>query len=416
MRILLLTQYFPPEFGAAAARNSEHARHWAAAGHEVEICTGFPNYPDGVIREEYRGSLYRREEREGYTVHRSWLLAAPNRQVWKRALASVSFMVSALVTGLLKCQRPDIVIASSGPFFLAPLGYLLSRFKRARFVFEVRDILPQQAVDVGMITNRTMIRMLRGIEEFLYRRADAVVTVAAASRQAIVDRGFAKEKIFTIENGVDPEFFAPRQKEDAIRAEYGWEGKFVAMYIGIHGVSQGLYTLLEAAERMQDDDRVRFVFVGDGAEKPGLEEWARQRGLTNVGFLPIQDRERMPCFYAAADVCFVPLKKGAYFRINIPSKLLEIMACERPMILGAEGQARDILTAAGGGVAVTPEDPDSYAAAVRQLSEAPEFAASLGASGRAYVAEHFSRGKKAEQYLALLESLLAQAPAALTPR
>jgi glycosyltransferase involved in cell wall biosynthesis len=406
LKILILTQYFPPEFGAAAARNSEHARHWTEAGHDVEVCTGMPNYPDGVIREEYRGALYRREERDGYVVHRSWLYATPNREVWKRALASLSFMVSALVTGLFKCRRPDVVIASSGPFFVAPLGYLLSRFKRARFVFEVRDILPQQAVDVGMLTNKPLIRLLRSIEEFLYRRADAVVTVAGASRKAIVARGFDEEKVHTIENGVDPEFFTPREKENAVRAEYGWEDKFVAMYIGIHGVSQGLYTLLEAAERLKDLEHIRFVFVGDGAEKPGMGDWAEQHGLKNVAFLPIQERDRMPLFYAAADACFVPLRKGDYFRLNIPSKLLEIMACGRPVILGAEGQALDILTAAGGGVAVTPEDPDSYAAAVRQLSEAPEFATNLGAGGRTYVVEHFSREKKAADYAALLDALL----------
>ncbi|NIA15454.1 MAG: glycosyltransferase [Nitrospiraceae bacterium] len=406
MKVLLLTQYFPPEFGAAASRNSEHARFWAEAGHEVHVCTGMPNYPSGVVEPGYRGKAFVREERDGYTIHRSWIHATPNRAVWRRALASLSFMASAFLSGLLKCPRPDVIIASSGPFFVGPLGYLLSVFRWTPFVFEIRDILPQQAVDVGMLKNRTLIRVLEGIEMFLYRRAKAVVTVAGASRQSLIDRGVDEAKCFTIENGIREDLFKPGERDNEVRAEYGWDGKFVAMYIGAHGVSQGLFTLLEAAERLADLDDVRFVFVGDGADKPAMQQWVAERGLIHVDFVPLQAKERMPAFYAAADLCFVPLRKGDYFKINIPSKIFEIMACARPIVLGAEGQALDIVERAGAGIAVEPEDAGAYAGAVRRLRAEPETAAKLGANGRAHVLEHFTRRQKAERYMESLGQIL----------
>jgi glycosyltransferase involved in cell wall biosynthesis len=405
MRILILTQYFPPEFGAAAARNSEHARLWAERGHEVEVCTGFPNYPSGVVAESYRGRWFAREERDGLTVNRSWIYATPNRVVWKRALASLSFMVSAFVCGLTRCRRPDVIIASSGPFFVGPLGWLLSVFRRVPFVFEVRDLLPQQAVDVGMLKNPALIRFLQAIEEFLYRRALCVVTVAEASRQALIARGFDEARIFTLENGIREEFFAPGAKENAIRHEYGWTDKFVVMYIGAHGVSQGLFALLEAAELLTDLDDVRIVFVGDGAEKPAMMDWVKERGLNNVDFLPLQDKDRMPAFYAASDACFVPLRRGDYFRINIPSKVFEIMACARPVILGAEGQARALVEEAGAGLCVGPEDAEAYAEAVRALRVNPDHARELGDKGRRYVLSRFTRAQKAEHYIEVLQRM-----------
>jgi len=402
VKILILTQYFPPEFGAAATRNSEHARFWAEAGHAVEVCTGMPNYPAGVVHEAYRGKWYVREEKDGYVVHRAWIYATPNRAVWRRALASLTFLVSGLICGVCKCRRPDVVIASSGPFFVGPLGWLLSVIKRAAFVFEVRDLLPQQAIDVGMIRNPLAIALLKGIEAFLYRRAKRIVAVAPASAKALADRGFDANTIVTIENGIRSDFFVPAPRENDIRAQYGWQDRFIAMYIGAHGVSQGLFTLLEAAERLADLEDVRFVFVGDGADKPRMVEWAKTRGLRNVEFLPLQDKDLMPAFYAAADACFVPLRKGDYFRINIPSKIFEIMACARPVILGAEGQALDILQQAGGGIPVAPEDPEAFAEAVRRLRADPALAGSLGANGRAYVVEHFDRRRKAADYIKAL--------------
>jgi glycosyltransferase involved in cell wall biosynthesis len=408
MKILLLTQYFPPEFGAAPARNSEHAELWAEAGADVEICTGFPNYPSGVVPPEYRGLRFRRERVNGYTTVRTWIYATPNRAVFKRALASLSFLLSAAVSGAFRCQKPDIIIASSGPFFVAPLGYLLSIVKRAPFVFEVRDILPQQAIDTGMLRNPFLIRILIGTEEFLYRRAIRVVAVSEASRLALAARGVDEAKLVTVENGIADTLFAPASKDNDVRRDYGWQGKYVAMYIGAHGVSQGLSTLLEAAEMLQGEADIHFVFVGDGAEKNALRQWAADRHLANVEFLPVQSRDRVAQFYAAADVCFAPLRKGDYFTINIPSKILEIMACGRPVILGAEGQARQIIEEAGSGLVVNPEDARGFAHAVLELRAEPDRAHEMGNRGRSFVLERFTRRSKAKRYLQILHESIGE--------
>lgn len=406
MKILLLTQYFPPEFGAAAARNSEHAAIWAAAGHQVQVCTGMPNYPSGQVSAAYQGKAFVREPCDGYEVVRTWIYATPNRVVWKRALASLSFMASALLSGWLRCRRPDVIIASSGPFFVGPLGYLLSVLHRRPFVFEVRDILPQQAVDVGMLKNPLLIRTLEAIEAFLYRRAARVVTVAEASRLSLAERGVDPAKLATIENGIRQDFFRPGPKENEVRREHGWQGKFVAMYVGAHGVSQGLFTLLDVADSCRGLDDLKIVLVGEGADKPALMEAAKARGLSNVEFLPLQPKERMPGLYAAADVCFVPLRKGPYFTINIPSKTFEIMACARPVLMGAEGQAKAIVENSGGGLAIPPEDVESFSESLRMLYDDPDLCAQLAAQGRAFVLESFTRQRKAETYLALLESIV----------
>lgn len=404
LRILLLTPYFPPEMGALAARSSEHAAAWASDGHAVEICTAFPNYPTGIIPEVYRGKLFARERRDGYTVNRSWIYAEPKRSVANRILNTLSLNVSVFFSGLLKCRRPDVIIASSPPF-AGPVGYALSVLKRVPFIFEVRDILPQQAVDLGMLKNKFVIRMLTAVEEFLYRRAKAIVFVAEASRQAVVDRGFDPKKCVTIENGIQEDVFAPGPKENAVREEWGWQGKFVALYIGVHGVSQGLRTILDAAELLRDSGNVHFVFVGEGGDKSALIEYAKAKGLTNVEFLPSQPKERMPEFYAAADACVVPLRQGPYFRLNIPSKMFEIMACGRPIVLGAEGQALDLLEAAGAGLAVTPEDAHAYAEALLRLQADPELGDRLGQAGRAYAIEHCTRRRKALDYLRLIREI-----------
>ena len=405
MKILLLTQYFPPEFGAAAARNAEHARLWAEAGHDVEVLTGFPNYPEGVIHPEYKGKRFLKTEQDGYRLHRTWLHAAPNRSVFQRAAASLSFMASALLSGCLRCQRPDVIVASSGPFFVGPLGYLLSLFKRAPFVFEARDLLPQQAVDTGMLKNPILIRLLSTIEKFLDHRAAAIITVAPASRDALIERGIPPCKVHTIENGVNEAFFKPGPRGNALRDQHGWGEKFVALYAGAHGVSQGLGALLEAASALKGEADILFVFVGDGAAKPELMATAKEQRLDNVQFLPPLSKENMPDLYNAADVCLVPLRKGNYFEINIPSKLFEIMACGRPIVLGAKGQARALLEAPGAGIAVDPEDAAAYAEAIRRLRDEGEAAAQFGKGGRAHVTEHFTRAKKARAYLEILERL-----------
>lgn len=405
MRILFFCQYFPPEMGAPAARTHEHARRWAAQGHQVTVLCGLPNHPDGVVPPQYRGTWLYREEMDGIRVLRCWFFIAPNRGVLKRCLSFFSFMLSSILFGVFATGKCDVVVGTTPQMLCALGGYLVACVKRRPFVLEVRDLWPKHIVDLGTITNPWIIRGLERLEMFLYRKSRAVVAVAEASRQYIEDRGVPREKLHTITNGVDENFFIPLEK-NGIRRDRGWSDNFVVLYIGTHGLSQGLATILDTARLLADDPRFHFVFVGSGAEWRALEEAAAARGQRNVEFLPHQPKASMPAFYAAAAVCLVPLKKRDVFRYNIPSKMFEIMACARPIILGATGQARQLLEEAGAGIAVEPENPAAYRDAIVHLAKHPDQCEAFGANGRAHVVAHYTRTSKADAFLACLERLV----------
>ena len=405
MRILFFCQYFTPEMGAPAARTHEHARHWVAQGHDVTVICGVPNHPYGIVPEAYRGKWLYREEIDGIHVLRCRFFVAPNRGVFKRCLSFLSFMLSAIFFGITSTGKCDIVIGTTPQMLCALGGYVVSCFKRRPFILEVRDLWPKHIIDLGTITNPLIIRGLKGLEMFLYRRSKAVIAVAEASRAHIESRGIPASKLFTVTNGIDESFFVPLPK-NGLRAEYGWTDKFVVLYIGTHGLSQGLETILETAALLQEDGRYQFVFVGSGAEWDSLRDGAAAQALENVTFLPYQEKARMPAFYAAADVCLVPLKKRDVFRYNIPSKMFEIMACARPMILGATGQARQLLEEAQSGIAVEPEDAGAYRDAIVRLASNPEEAATLAGNGRDHVVAFYTRNDKADAFLDCIEVTL----------
>jgi len=408
VRILFFCQYFPPEVGAPAARTHEHARRWVERGHEVTVMCGLPNHPDGVVPAAYRDRWLYREEVDGIQVLRCWFFVAPNRGVFKRCLSFLSFMISAIGFGIAATGKCDVVIGTTPQMLCALGGYLVACVKRRPFVLEVRDLWPKHIVDLGTITNPVIIRGLQRLEILLYRRSKAVVTVSEASRRHIEERGIAPEKLFTVTNGIDENFFVPKAK-NGFRASHGWRDKFVVLYIGTHGLSQGLGTILDAAAQLADEPRYQFVFVGSGAEWEGLRADAARRALSNTAFLPSQPKAAMPDFYAAADVCLVPLKKRDVFRYNIPSKMFEIMACARPIILGAEGQARQLLEEADAGIAVEPENATAYREAIQHLAGDAALCEHFGAKGRAHVVAHYTRDRKADAFLECLGRVVEEA-------
>jgi colanic acid biosynthesis glycosyl transferase WcaI len=405
MKILFLCQYFPPEPGAPAARTHEHSREWVRQGHDVTVICGLPNHPDGEVPRAYRQKFLYDEVYDDVRVLRCWFYITPNRGRIRRSISFLSFMMASLFWGVLRGGRADVVVATSPQLLVGAAGYLLSRIKRCPFVFEVRDLWPDQIVDLGVIRNERIIEMLRKVEAFLYEKADALITVAEGARQKLIERGVPAEKIHTITNAIALDVFRPQDRTGTMRHRYGWGENFLVMYIGTHGMSQGLETVVEAAEKLKDSAAIRFVFVGAGAERELLIALAQHKELNNIEFIPAQPRADMPDFYAAADVCLVPLKKRDVFLTNIPSKMFEIMACARPVLLGAEGQAKALLDAAGAGVAFTPEDPDALAAAVLKLHTDPEQCRIYGENGRRYVEQHCNRALKARQMLELITDI-----------
>lgn len=397
--------------GAPAARAAELSRLWAREGHEITVLTGFPNHPTGVVPPVYRKQLRRmvvREYLDGVDVLRTWLLPLPNRRSYERVLNYSSFLFSAAVVGSF-LERPNVVIATSPQLLVGLAGWWISRLKAVPFVFEVRDLWPESLAAVGVGNpNSILHRTLAAVANFLYRNADHIVVVTSAFKTYLVEHGqVAEEKISVIENGVNTHLFCPHSPSEEIRRQIAAEDKFVVSYIGTMGMAQGLETVLDAARILQSRaPNVRFMLVGEGAEKQALVSRAISMGLDNLTFLDQQDREKVPAFICSSDVCLVMLKKAELFKTVLPSKLLEFMACGRPVLLGVNGEARRIMDDAGAGIFVEPENAEDLADKIVQLAANPGLREVLARNGRAYVVRQFSRQQTASRYITVLQNLL----------
>ena len=398
--------------GAPAARAAELSKLWAKDGHEVSVLTGFPNHPTGVVVPAYRRKMRRlvmRETVDGVDVTRAWLLPLPNRKSWERALNYASFFVSSAISGLF-LPKPDIVIGTSPQLLVALASWWVAKFHGVPFVFEVRDLWPESLEAVGMGRPGSLLhRSLSRIANFLYRKSDHIVVVTSAFKSYLSQhRQIPPEKMSVVENGVDMRLFRPRAADAILRREMGAEGKFLVSYIGTMGMAQGLETVLDAASLLQHTHPdIVFLLLGEGAEREKLISLASLRNLRNVRFIAQQSRERIPSFICASDACLVTLKKTELFKTVLPTKLLEYMACARPVILGVDGEARRIVDQAGAGIFVEPQDAGQLADAVVRLAGDPELCQSLGRNGNAHIAKWFSREQTASKYLQVLGGLVS---------
>lgn len=397
MRILFLSHYFPPEVNAPASRTFEHCREWAREGHEVTVVTCAPNHPLGEVYPGYRNRLWQEERRDGIRVIRIWTYMAANQGFARRTLNYVSFLVAA-VAAIPRLPRADVVITTSPQFFNGLAGYFVGRLKRIPWVLEIRDLWPESIFTVGAVRNQTIIRFLSWLERFAYRKADHIVPNTDAFRRYMIGKGVPEGKITVVKNGADLERYVPADRDPALARELGLEGKFVAAYFGTHGMAHHLETVLEAAERLRGEPDVMLLLVGDGAERARLLGRREAMGLTNVLMLGQQAKERMPALWAAADVSLVLLKRSDLFKTVIPSKVFEAMAMERPLILGVEGEAKELIEEAGAGICIQPESAGGLAEAVRTLAGNPELRVTLGQRGRRFVTEHYSRAVMAKRF------------------
>lgn len=397
--------------GAPSARAIELSRHWVAAGHDVTVLTGFPNHPTGVVPPEYRGKLRRlvmREMVDGIKVIRTWLLPFPNRKSYERMLNYSSFCVSAAISGLF-LSKPDVIIATSPQLLVGLSGWWLARAKRVPFVFEVRDLWPESLAAVGMgDPNSALHRILEKIAGFLYRRCDRIVVVTTAFKKHLIENwNSPPDKISIVENGVETDLFSPGDADRGLRKELGAEEKFVVGYIGTMGMAHGLETLIEAAARLQSSaPDVLFLLVGEGADKDRIFNLANARGLRNLRFVDQQPREKIPAYIRLSDACLVLLKKTELFKTVIPTKMLEFMSCSRPVILGVDGQAREILKDANAGIFVAPEDVSALVKAIMDLTEDAGLRKTLGENGRNHILQNFSREQTATLYLKVLAEVV----------
>lgn len=408
MNILYLSQYFPPEAGATQTRAYEMARNWVRMGHVVTMLTEFPNHPSGIIPPEYKGRLYEKDSLEGIEVIRLWVKASPRKNFTNRMLFYLSYMFGASIAGLtLARQGYDLIYASSPPLFVGGAALFLSRIRRLPLFFEVRDLWPESAVALGELNNPRAIALATRLEEASYQRARRVIVVTQGILDRLLQRGYPHSKLTLVPNGANVEMFTfSSQGRELIRQELNLGEKLVAIYAGIHGVAQGLETVIEAARQLSDDPDIHILLIGDGPRKASLVELAGPLQLPNLTLLPEQPREQIVAYLSAADIALIPLRNLDIFKGALPSKMFDAWACERPVLLNVDGEARQVMQQAEAGVFVPPEDPHALAEALRHAKLNPDKFRQMGMNGREFTVQHYSRQAQAEKLAQILEAVL----------
>jgi putative colanic acid biosynthesis glycosyltransferase WcaI len=397
MRVLFLTHYFHPEVGASQTRILESARVLHARGHQVTVLTGFPNYPDGVIPEPYRGRWRQTEWLDGIKVIRRAVYPAPNRGFWRRLINHGSFALSSMV-GSREVGEVDVVVAETPPLPAAVAAVVVARRRRARLLLNVADLWPESAIQLGALKNPVAIRAAEAMEHFAYRHADTITVPTPGMHADLLARGNLGEKVRLLPNGVNLESFDP----DAWPT--GPPKRVV--YCGTVGMAHGVRTLLEAArELVLTDPDVEVLIVGDGAERAELEALASAWDLHNVTFAGRVLHEQVPQCLRSADIAVMTLRGLPLFEHALPMKLLEYMAAGRPVAAAAAGQVATLLTSTKAGIASRPEDPHGIADSIRRLAADPEAARAMGARGRRFVEQNLSRPAIVDRLELELESL-----------
>ncbi|MBA2609547.1 MAG: glycosyltransferase family 4 protein [Actinobacteria bacterium] len=397
MRIALHTQYFAPEPGAPSARLKSLASTAMARGHDVCVLTGMPSYPQGVIQPGY-GGTWKRDEVDGVPVFRSYVYPSNSLRTLPRVASYSAFAASSAIAGLA-LPPIDLLITESPPLTTGPAGYFVAKAKRAKWIFNVSDLWPKSAVELGVLTGRRAIQAAERLEAFCYRSA-WMVSGQSESILADIHHRFPAARTVALLNGVDTQLFGPHLRDEHLKStELG--GGFVALYAGLHGLAQGLRQLLDAAALLRDLPEVRIVLIGDGPEKEALIADALARGLHNVRFLPGRPPVEVPALLASADVALVPLR-GAITGA-VPSKVYEAFASGLPVVLAADGEAAEIVESSGAGLVVSPDAPNEIASAIRSLYESPERRAAMAKAGRVAATSRFDRVASANRFLEVVE-------------
>lgn len=392
MRILILSQYFPPEVGAPQNRLYELAVRLQQKGADVTILTAMPNYPQMEVHELYEGKRYHYEEMSGLKVHRSWIYVSKSKGIFKRLLNYFSFVNSSFWTGWFRLGKFDLILCESPPLFLGITAWLLKKLKGAKLIFNVSDLWPESAEKLGLVTNKLFLNMATGLEEFLYRRSDLISGQTQGICKNISSR-FPAKKVYWLPNGVDLNYYNTDTADKNWRKRNNFsESDFILLYAGIIGHAQGLEVILKAAERLKDKQDIRFILLGSGPVKAELEKLKEEMALKNVFFMDAVTKVEMPAIVTACDAAVIPLKRLDLFKGAIPSKVFENLAMKKAIILGVEGEAKELFIDEGKcGLAFTPEDDADLVAKVLSLYTNREQLTAMGENGYKYVEQKFTR-------------------------
>lgn len=371
MHILLFSQYFPPEVHAPASRTYDHCKEWISGGHKVTVITVVPNHPKGKIYKGYKNKVWQSEVIDGIKVIRVWSLISPNKGLFRRIIGYMTFFPTSIISGIF-VRDVDLIIGTSPQIFSPLSAWIVSFFKRTPWVFEIRDILSESLKAVNLINNNILLNFLEKFEIFLYKRADSIVVVTNGFKQTLVDQGINKDKINVVTNGVNLTKFKAIEKDTNLLDSLGLIDCFVAGYIGTHGLAHGLDTILHAAKDLQDKrniKNVKFLFLGDGANKKSLVNLSKKLDLKNTIFLDTVPRDQVHLYWSILDVSIIHLRKTKMFSTFIPSKIFECMAMGIPLLHCVAGESADIVLSNKVGRVTESDNAELIASNIFEMSQ-----------------------------------------------
>ena len=415
MKILILTQYYPPEVGAAQVRLKATVDHLVAAGHDVQVVTALPNHPRGRIFDGFRDRFYDREDGDHVVIHRVWLHVALGAGASR--LASYLSFAATSVAGLVRAERPDVIFVESPPLFLGLTGWVAASAWRRPWILNISDLWPDSIRELGLLPDGRALRLAEKLERFLYRRADLITAVTEGIATTLTDaKDVPRERVLFLPNGVDTELFRPRAEAAGVRERFGLDDRKVVLYAGTVGFAHGAGVILDAAELLAERD-VLFVIAGDGSERERTEADARRRGLGNVRFLGAVAQEDVAGLYTVAFAGLSTLRDLPLFEGTRPAKVFPCFASGTPIVYSGAGEGARLVGDGDAGIVVAPEDGAGIARALEQLLDDPALAARLGANGRRLALERFGWDALVGNWLEQLERALPRlaSPAAAPP-
>lgn len=393
MKILFLTDNFPPESNAPATRTYEHCIEWLKKGAEITVITCAPNYPKGKVFPGYKNKLYQKEMMDGIKVIRVWSYVTPNRGLVRRILDYLSFCISAFIASFF--VKTDIIIATSPQLFTAVGGYLAALFKRKPWIMEIRDLWPESIKAVEAMKQSRILDILDKLVLFLYRNANHLVVVTDSFKEKIAGFGIKKEKITVVKNGVHLYKFQEQEVNQTFLKEHGLEGKFIVAYIGTHGMAHKLDFILDAATKVKNEE-IHFLFIGAGAMKTRLVRQKERLKLKNVTMLDAIPKADVPQYINISDVALVNLRKKDTFKTVLPSKIFENAAMRKPILLGVEGEAEKVVKSYNAGLCFEPENEADFLEKLNQIHADKERFKSFK-KGCAKLAKDFDRKELANK-------------------
>tara|TARA_Y200000002_G_scaffold195731_1_gene161710 strand:- start:3984 stop:5207 length:1224 start_codon:yes stop_codon:yes gene_type:complete len=403
MKILFITDNFPPEVNAPASRTFEHVSNWSSdSSVEIIVITCFPNFPKGKVFDGYKNKFYESSYINNIRVIRVWSYISRNQGTFRRILDYLSFAVSSSIVGLfIKC---DIIVATSPQFFTTWAAWFLSKLKRVPWIFELRDLWPDTISAVSNIKNSFIISLLHKIEINLYRSADSIIALTHSFKENLISRGIDRKKISVITNGVDLKFFK-EEKNPQLIDRLGIKDKFIIGYIGTHGLCQGLQFIIELIPRIKRDD-IHFLFVGEGATKKDLINKAKKLQIRNITFLDMIKKKNVPQYLSICHITLVPLINDPLFKTVIPSKIFESAAIKRPILLGVKGESEAIIKKYNAGICYEPENQDSFMTSFNSLLDYSNY--SNYQKGCTKLANDFNREILAKKMLTIIKETYKQ--------